>query len=309
VPLLVNFFQRVWQLIATLSILGCAQNEGVSVGPNLQCSPFQSQAFSIETGTRFSLNTSSDNCVGAMVDSNTVFYSKAAVSRSDGVPAGLEISSTAGISSLWPEHLEFGIGVTNSSSNTYCSLSFETTHYLNGANQLVFSAGPSGVLSDLKYLSGGNYGFCLRPGDSGIIRKASVAEIEIGPASQINRVSLGNMVWVDSEELSAAERVALARQQQDWVITPITMAFNGEEVLLTVRNDSAYPLPWQTPIILVYLDYQGAYLDFAVPSELSIGKEDLGIGEEMVVTFDVLEREVPKGRAWNLRFYFQPVLQ
>lgn len=299
--------RRQWWLVFAFVLAACNSTPSTDP-PDQQCAPFQSQSFTIESGTRFSIETPSGNCVGAMVDSNTAFYAKADVSLPPDLPSGIEISKTAGITSLWPEHLELGIPIVNHSSNTYCSFSFETTHYLQTNGSLVFSAGPSGAITDIKYLSGGNYGYCLKPNDAGLIRKTSFAEIVLGPASRVSRVELGRLAWVDSMDLTSAQQYALAQQQLLWSITPIQLIFDGDDLELTIQNDSLASLPVETPVLLVYLDRKGNYLDFAVPNGTDLNDDELDSGEQMTLTFNVSEREVPKGRAWKLRFYFHPDL-
>ena len=291
-------------LVWVIFTAGCAPSDGESdEDPNQVCVEFVVTEFAIESPTRFSADVPDGTCVGAQLDSNENLYTGARVHGPDELPEGILVGQDAGISSLWLEHLEISFPVTNSSDHTYCSFSFESLHYLGADQQLIFSAGPIGIITELHEDFGGRPGYCLAPGMTGWARKVSVATIPIGPAERVTDVRLGKLTLLNYEPASD-----VVIEGQEIRITPISLTYDNRNLVLAVRNESDRAILWPAQVMAIYSDRAQRYLDFDVPAQDDVGANQVPVGGEFTLTFAVQENSAPRGRAWRVDYVFLPEL-
>ncbi len=277
------------------AMIGCQPD--IQTNANQTCVPFSQSSFTQISDYSFETVFENGNCVGAMLGANAELYSTANVRIDNEYAGDLSISGSALISSVTDSHLEAGFAVSNNSGETICSISFETTKFYGAQNQLIFSAGPTGVITPL-YNSTQNFpGYCLNPGQRGWARKTAWAQISIGPSQNVSTVELGRVTYVIPGSDFQPYHEESTNQN---LFVPAQLEYDEETLVLSViyTGESQYRYP--DKLVVIYTDINGFYLDYTEWTADLLTPRYVVPGQTLRFEIPVLEAQSPRGRAWGI---------
>lgn len=286
-------------VFAGLLLLGCQPTTTDTT--TTSCVAFSANLFNQINDISFEFSFPAGSCVGAVLDSNSNLYGTSPITFRSDAPAEVSVAGTALTSSVLPQHLEAGFSVTNVGTETICSLSFDSLWFMDAEQEIIFSAGPVGVITALYDPIDGNPGFCLAPGDSGWARKSAYGENEIGDLSIISNITLGTFNYAPLPE---DQSVYEDPDPETDLFQPLELTYTGSELTTEILYSGTETTLLPDRVIAIYTDTTGNFLDYDQwpAHDDVVVTQNIEPGESFIARFRVEESQSPRGKAFGALF-------